>query len=359
MIFIIPSASRSMSRVSFPDGSERVFEDGISVKEVAEGISHSLMKKSVVAVVNDKVVDLATKLTANCTLKIITSDTKDTKDKQILLDTMRHSCAHLFAQAMRELYGDKVHFGFGPEVENGFYYDFELTDGTKITTEDFPKIEKKMHELAERDFEVVRIETTKEAAMEFFDKQGEKYKVELLKEKLDSVFVKIMEDLLGKNKFTLFTMHSILEDKGIKDTENFLNKNCDKLIQKNPNLYKEIKKYEESLNKENNDKINKITWRLVFEYLYYLLDTTNRDNKELEKLGMPRFFINWGPVLHEACKKNIKKLLQDQRITTYTQGNFTDLCKGPHIVSTGIISCWPAASTESLTPCGSRLSIEG
>ena len=326
-----------MSRVSFPDGSERVFEDGISVKEVAEGISHSLMKKSVVAVVNDKVVDLATKLTANCTLKIITSDTKDTKDKQILLDTMRHSCAHLFAQAMRELYGDKVHFGFGPEVENGFYYDFELTDGTKITTEDFPKIEKKMHELAERDFEVVRIETTKEAAMEFFDKQGEKYKVELLKEKLDSVFVKIMEDLLGKNKFTLFTMHSILEDKGIKDTENFLNKNCDKLIQKNPNLYKEIKKYEESLNKENNDKINKITWRLVFEYLYYLLDTTNRDNKELEKLGMPRFFINWGPVLHEACKKNIKKLLQDQRITTYTQDKFTDLCRGPHVPSTGFL----------------------
>ena len=145
-------------KVSFPDGSERVFEDNISVKEIAEGISHSLMKKSVVAVVNDKVVDLSTKLTTDCSLKIITLDTKDTKDKQILLDTMRHSCAHLFAQAMRELYGDKVHFEFGPKIENGFYYDFKLTDGTKITTEDFPKIEKKMHELAERDFEITRKE---------------------------------------------------------------------------------------------------------------------------------------------------------------------------------------------------------
>ena len=182
MIFIIPSPSRSMSiKVSFPDGSERVFEDNISVKEIAEGISHSLMKKSVVAVVNDKIVDLATKLTADCTLKIITSDTKDTKDKQILLDTMRHSCAHLFAQAMRELYGDKVHFGFGPEVENGFYYDFELTDGTKITTEDFPKIEKKMHELAERDFEITRKEWDGKELCDFFEKDEEKYKVEQIK----------------------------------------------------------------------------------------------------------------------------------------------------------------------------------
>ena len=74
-------------KVSFPDGSERVFEDNISVKEIADGISHSLMKKSVVAVVNDKVVDLSTKLTTDCSLKIITLDTKDAKDKQILLDT--------------------------------------------------------------------------------------------------------------------------------------------------------------------------------------------------------------------------------------------------------------------------------
>lgn len=182
MIFIIPSSSRSMSiKVSFPDGSERVFEDNISVKEIAEGISHSLMKKSVVAVVNDKVVDLSTKLTADCSLKIITSDTKDTKDKQVLLDTMRHSCAHLFAQAMRKLYGDKVHFGFGPEVENGFYYDFELTDGTKITTEDFPKIEKKMHELAERDFEITRKEWNGKELCDFFEKDEEKYKVEQIK----------------------------------------------------------------------------------------------------------------------------------------------------------------------------------
>ena len=177
-------------KVSFPDGSERVFEDNISVKEIAEGISHSLMKKSVVAVVSqngtEKVVDLSTKLTTDCSLKIITLDTKDTKDKQILLDTMRHSCAHLFAQAMRELYGDKVHFGFGPEVENGFYYDFELTDGTKITTEDFPKIEKKMHELAEENFDIVRNEWNGKELCDFFEKDAEKYKVEQIKSLIEA-----------------------------------------------------------------------------------------------------------------------------------------------------------------------------
>ena len=173
-------------KVSFPDGSERVFEDNISVKEIAEGISHSLMKKSVVAVVNYKVVDLSTELTTDCSLKIITLDTKDTKDKQILLDTMRHSCAHLFAQAMRELYGDKVHFGFGPEVENGFYYDFELTDGTKITTEDFARIEKKMHELTEKDFEVVRKEWNGTELCKFFEKDAEKYKVEQIKSLIEA-----------------------------------------------------------------------------------------------------------------------------------------------------------------------------
>ncbi len=168
-------------KVSFPDGNVREFETGCSVKEIAEGISHSLAKKSVIAVVNDKVVDLSTTLTEDCTLKIITLDTKDTKDKQLLLDTMRHSCAHLFAQAMRELYGDKVHFGFGPEVENGFYYDFELTDGTKITIEDFPKIEKKMHELAEKNFEVKRKEWDGKELCDFFEKENEKYKVEQIK----------------------------------------------------------------------------------------------------------------------------------------------------------------------------------
>ena len=320
-------------KVSFPDGSERVFEDGVSVKEVAEGISRSLMKKSVVAIVNDKVVDLATKLTANCTLKIITSDTKDTKDKQILLDTMRHSCAHLFAQAMRELYGDKVHFGFGPEVENGFYYDFELTDGTKITTEDFPKIEKKMHELAERDFEVVRIETTKEAAMEFFDKQGEKYKVELLKEKLDNDFV---------NDFYIENLASEDEKKKINEEE------------------LQFDYFEAIMNSCTNERLN---WMLGVRPTTSKA-TIERTKKQKEnskyvknylrlctlfKNKVPSFDVEKNDDIMEFIRNSDKKetqqeylnvlinIITDQHITTYKQGSFTDLCRGPHVPSTGFL----------------------
>ncbi len=320
-------------KVSFPDGSERVFEDGISVKEVAEGISHSLMKKSVVAIVNDKVVDLATKLTADCTLKIITSDTKDTKDKQLLLDTMRHSCAHLFAQAMRELYGDKVHFGFGPEVENGFYYDFELTDGTKITTEDFPKIEKKMHELAERDFEVVRKKTTKEEAIEFFSKQNEKYKVELLKEKLDNDFV---------NDFYIENLASEDEKKKINEEE------------------LQFDYFEAMMNSCTNERLN---WMLGVRPTTSKA-TIERTKKHKEnskyvknylklctlfKNKVPSFDVEKNDDIMEFIRNSDKKetqqeylnvlinIITDQHITTYTQGTFTDLCRGPHVPSTGFL----------------------
>jgi len=276
LIFIIPSPSRSMSiKVSFPDGSERVFEDSISVKEIAEGISHSLMKKSVVAIVNDKVVDLDTKLTANCTLKIITSDTKDTKDKQILLDTMRHSCAHLFAQAMRELYGDKVHFGFGPEVENGFYYDFELTDGTKITTEDFSKIEKKMHELAERDFEVIRKEWESKELFLFFKKQNELYKQEQILKLNNINNIEIdgrVQSMSGNNGTT-----------------------------------------KPSFN-------NGVT---ILNAIYY------GDDKCARQEVVNRFGVLW----IKELKQNFSNII----LSTYTQDKFTDLCRGPHVPSTGFL----------------------
>ena len=317
-------------KVSFPDGSERVFEDNISVKEIAEGISHSLMKKSVVAVVNDKVVDLSTKLTTDCSLKIITLDTKDIKDKQILLDTMRHSCAHLFAQAMRELYGDKVHFGFGPEVENGFYYDFELTDGTKITTEDFPKIEKKMHELAEKDFEVSRKETTKEEAIEFFGKQGEKYKVELLKEKFDTSFMDIIEEI-----FKIFGLLSDNNDVNNLNREDVISRFKDEfhhiLKSKLKNGYTNQEHVDNYLtaNFKRMFKILNITSVDEFAHMYSIITLYNIYFKKEICKG-----IN---IDKEKIKRDTIILINDQHITTYTQGTFTDLCRGPHIPSTGFL----------------------
>ncbi|MBQ7552631.1 MAG: threonine--tRNA ligase [Rickettsiales bacterium] len=317
-------------KVSFPDGSERVFEDNISVKEIAEGISHSLMKKSVVAVVNDKVVDLSTKLTTDCSLKIITLDTKDTKDKQILLDTMRHSCAHLFAQAMRELYGNKVHFGFGPEVENGFYYDFELTDGTKITTEDFSKIEKKMHELAERDFEVKRADTTKEEAIKFFGDKNEKYKVELLGEKLDNEFFNdfFIENIeteekkseIMKNEIKYETMFSSLQER----TYNYFPKT---ILRSSGISDKSIRRMEKMKSGEEYNKN------------YIKLSKLFKNKVKSFEVGddIMQFIKNSEKEKQQEFLHILTQILLDQHITTYTQGNFTDLCRGPHVPSTGFL----------------------
>ena len=346
-------------KVSFPDGSVRVFKDNISVKEIAEGISHSLMKKSVVAVVNqngtEKVVDLSTKLTTDCNLKIITLDTKDTKDKQILLETMRHSCAHLFAQAMRELYGDKVHFGFGPEVENGFYYDFELTDGTKITTEDFPKIEKKMHELAEKDFGVSRKETTKEEAMEFFDKQGENYKVELLGEKLGQDRIVLLEGLkrdieLGLTEDTDYIMEqkwseaidSSNKKANVKKQDEFIRtiKMADKtfsklniFLTKNDKDYNNFYSLAKELLKDYDERYILISF-IILKYDYNSKNEFQDGKYELYKKLSTTFTTKNSK--HDFLNL-IDDFIIDQHITTYTQGNFTDLCRGPHIPSTGFL----------------------
>ena len=341
--------------VTFPDGNEKEFESGISVAEIAKSISPSLLKKSVVAVVsgknfNDKVVDLSTKLTEDCSLKIITTDTANAQDKKTLLDTMRHSCAHLFAQAMRELYGDKIHFGFGPEIENGFYYDFELTDETKITTEDFQKIEKKMHELAEKNFEVTRREVTKEEAIEFFGVKCEKYKVEhIANDLIDDGFMSFLRHLIPSyatdigsfyNDEPISQLFSKYRKKYIERTtviDDFLKlnekdiyecleaHNCSYLYkEKYIKLLKHIyAKYKQQI-KNNVFDIQKE----VKEY-HELKDSL----EELEDL----YDSEWCDILFNVVCDILNGIFDSIQITTYTQGSFTDLCRGPHVPSTGFL----------------------
>ncbi len=328
-------------KVVLPDGKILNFEDKETILEIVKKHLPFLAKKAVIAVVDDKVVDLSRKLTEDCSLKIITLDTKDTKDKQLLLDTMRHSCAHLFAQAMRELYGDKVHFGFGPEVENGFYYDFELTDGTKITTEDFQKIEKKMHELAEKDFEVSRKETTKEEAIEFFDKQGEKYKVELLGEKLDDKFVKFLKnafDDANEDNLNAFDKSVI---KNIKDKTQFVVP--DYIIKNDNNFCKYI--YEKIRSNDKKDFYNYLnkTYEKIYNYLCNKRSETKSEFETFKKTISSEviyrdFILDYFVITYNQEKRKIfQSYITDQQITTYTQGSFTDLCRGPHVPSTGFL----------------------
>ena len=131
-----------MVAIKLPDGSILEMESGVNGFDIAEKISPSLAKAALAVTVNGKTQDLSTPITTDATVTIITA-----KDKEGL-DILRHSCSHLMAEAIQELWKD-VQVTIGPSIENGFYYDFARKE--PFTTEDFAKIEAKMHEIVKRD----------------------------------------------------------------------------------------------------------------------------------------------------------------------------------------------------------------
>ena len=160
-----------MLSVTLPDGSKRDYEAALTVAEVAQSISPSLAKAAVAGRVDGKLVDLSYTINADATVAVITD-----KDPEVL-DIVRHSTAHLMAQAVKELYPE-AQVTIGPAIENGFYYDFSYT--RPFTPEDLKAIEKRMDELASKNIPVVRREMKREEAIDFFLKMGEKYKAELI-----------------------------------------------------------------------------------------------------------------------------------------------------------------------------------
>ncbi len=160
-----------MITLTFPDGAKREIEQGLSAAQVAAGISKSLEKKAVAAVVNGTLVDLNDPITADATLQIVT------RDDARALELIRHDCAHVLAEAVQELYpGTQV--TIGPVIENGFFYDFFRNE--PFTPEDFAPIEKKMREIIQRDKPFTKSVKTREEAKEFFRNKGEMFKVELV-----------------------------------------------------------------------------------------------------------------------------------------------------------------------------------
>lgn len=127
------------------------------------------------AVVDGKIIDLHTPIKGGSKIKLITK--KDTESLEIL----RHSLAHIMAQALKEIYGDKnVHLGIGPTTEHGFYYDVEV-EGVRITDEDLPNIEEKMREIVSRGLSIERKSLSREEAIKFFEDKREIYKIDIIK----------------------------------------------------------------------------------------------------------------------------------------------------------------------------------
>jgi len=162
-------------QITFPDGAKKSFDTPPTALAIAQGISPGLAKKSVVARINGELWDLTRPIEQDSTLELVT------REKPEALEVIRHDCAHVLAQAVQEIYpGTQI--TFGPATETGFYYDFQRDQ--PFTEADLEKIEQKMREIVKRDLPIRREVWPHEVAVKHFEKAGEKFKAEWIREGL-------------------------------------------------------------------------------------------------------------------------------------------------------------------------------
>ncbi|ARA98849.1 MULTISPECIES: threonine--tRNA ligase [Geobacillus] len=171
-------------RITFPDGAKKEFPSGTSTEDIAASISPGLKKKAIAGKLNGRFVDLRTPLQEDGELVIITQDMPEA------LDILRHSTAHLMAQAIKRLY-DNVKLGVGPVIENGFYYDIDMEH--KLTPDDLPKIEAEMRKIVKENLDVVRKEVSRDEAIRLYEKIGDHLKLELINDIPEGETISIYE----------------------------------------------------------------------------------------------------------------------------------------------------------------------
>ncbi|MFW0759659.1 threonine--tRNA ligase [Staphylococcus cohnii] len=155
--------------ITFPDGNEKAFEKGITTEEIAHSISPGLRKKAVAGKLNGQLIDLTRPIETDGEIEIVTPGSDEA------LEVLRHSTAHLMAQALKRLYGD-VKFGVGPVIDGGFYYDFDMTES--VSSDDFEKIEKTMKQIVNENYPIERKVVSRDEAKTFF--ADDPYKLELI-----------------------------------------------------------------------------------------------------------------------------------------------------------------------------------
>lgn len=160
-------------QIKLPDGAVREYEDGSNIADVAGSISPGLKKNAVAGKLDGKVVDLNAELTQGAKVEIVTLDSADG------VEVMRHSTAHLMAQAIKRIYGDTtVKLGIGPVIEDGFYYDIDMEQS--ITPEDLAKIEAEMEKIVKEDLPIVRRVVSREEALRIYTELGDPLKLDLI-----------------------------------------------------------------------------------------------------------------------------------------------------------------------------------
>ncbi|MCK5165971.1 MAG: threonine--tRNA ligase, partial [Rhodospirillaceae bacterium] len=160
-----------MISLTLPDGSERTFDNPVTGFDVASDIGPGLAKAALAVRVDGEMRDLDFLIEKDSAFSVVTAKDEDA------LDLIRHDCAHILAEAVKELYPD-VQVTIGPSIENGFYYDFARSE--PFTPEDLVVIEKRMHEIVKRDEKIVRSVRPRDEAIEFFKGMGEHYKAQLI-----------------------------------------------------------------------------------------------------------------------------------------------------------------------------------
>ena len=162
-----------MITITFPDGQQKQFPEGVTGLEIAKSISDRLAKEVLSITVNGQVRDLTRPIDTDATIKLNTWDDAEGKD------TFWHTSAHLLAAALEKLYPG-IKFGIGPAIENGFYYDVEMPEGQTLSEKDFGKIEKTMLEIAREKHALERSYVAKDEALKYYKEKGDPYKVELI-----------------------------------------------------------------------------------------------------------------------------------------------------------------------------------
>ncbi|WP_042354832.1 threonine--tRNA ligase [Bacillus rubiinfantis] len=158
-------------KVTFPDGAVKEFPQGTTTEDIAASISPGLKKKAIAGKWNGQIVDLRRPILADGSIEIVTPDSPEA------IEVLRHSTAHLMAQAVKRLYPN-VKLGVGPVIEGGFYYDMDLEES--LTPEDLPKIEKEMTKIVNENLEIVRKEVSRAEAIQLYKELGDEYKLELI-----------------------------------------------------------------------------------------------------------------------------------------------------------------------------------
>ena len=162
-----------MPKIKLPDGSEKEFDKPINFDELASSIGSGLAKATVAGLLNGKLVDASELIETDSDVVLVTNSDNDG------IEIIRHSCAHLFGHALKQLYPE-AKMAIGPTIENGFYYDIDLEES--LSENDLEKIELRMKELAQTKYNVVREVVTRKKALDTFKDRNEPYKIEIINE---------------------------------------------------------------------------------------------------------------------------------------------------------------------------------